>query len=266
MRVLARHGDRRRRRRRRRAAAPQRPAHRRVRPAHARRSGRTPARSSTSTPPRSCARSSSTSSASPRRRRPRPATPPTPPRSRSCAGQHPIIEHLLRYREVEKLRSHLRRGPAGRGRRPTAASTPRSTRPWPAPAGSAPTQPNLHNIPVRTEDGPGVPQGVRARPTGFELLVADYNQIELRCIAHLAEDPGLIEAFDVGHRHPHRDRVADLRRRARRRDARAAVEGEDGLLRPGLRHGGLRPRPAPRHPDRARPRRSSTPTSWPSRR
>ena len=50
-----------------------------------------------------------------------------------------------------------------------------------------------------------------------EFLVADYNQIELRCIAHLAEDPGLIAAFDSGDRHPHRDGGPDLRRRARRR-------------------------------------------------
>ena len=57
----------------------------------------------------------------------------------------------------------LRRGPARRGRPPTAASTPRSTRPWPAPAGSSSDQPNLHNIPVRTEEGRAVPAGVRPR-------------------------------------------------------------------------------------------------------
>ena len=89
-----------------------------------------------------------------------------------------------------------------------------------------------------------------SRADGCELLVADYNQIELRCIAHLAEDPGLIDGFESRPRHPHRDRVADLRRRAGRRHHRAAVEGEDGVLRPGLRHGGLRPRPAPQHPHR----------------
>ena len=50
-------------------------------------------------------------------------------------GEHPIIEHLLRYREVEKLRSTYGKGLLGRGRSPTGASTPRSTRRWPAPAG-----------------------------------------------------------------------------------------------------------------------------------
>ncbi|WP_348246327.1 DNA polymerase, partial [Salmonella enterica] len=58
-------------------------------------------------------------------------------------------------------------------------------------------QPNLHNIPVRSDEG-------RVFRTAFvpspdrTLLVADYNQIELRCIAHLAGDPGLIDAFTSG--------------------------------------------------------------------
>jgi len=55
----------------------------------------------------------------------------------------------------------------------------------------------LHNIPIRTDEGR---QFRRAfiPADGWELLVADYNQIELRVIAHLAEDPGLIEAFTSG--------------------------------------------------------------------
>ena len=57
--------------------------------------------------------------------------------------------------------------------------------------------PNLHNIPVRTETG-RVFRQVFVAADGCVLLVADYNQIELRCIAHLAEDPGLIAAFESG--------------------------------------------------------------------
>jgi DNA polymerase I len=56
-------------------------------------------------------------------------------------------------------------------------------------------QPNLHNIPVRTEEGRQFRKAF-VPAEGFELLVADYNQIELRVIAHLAEDPGLISAFE----------------------------------------------------------------------
>ena len=55
-------------------------------------------------------------------------------------------------------------------------------------------QPNLHNIPVRTEEGRRF-RRASSPPRAAGFLVADYNQIELRVIAHLAEDPGLIEAF-----------------------------------------------------------------------
>ena len=58
-------------------------------------------------------------------------------------------------------------------------------------------RPNLHNIPVRSEEGRQFRTAFVPAP-GCELLVADYNQIELRCIAHLAADPGLIEAFTSG--------------------------------------------------------------------
>ncbi len=109
------------------------------------------------------------------------------------AGQHPIIEHLLAYREVEKLRSTYGDGLlaelAGDGRihatfNQTVARTGRLSS----------DQPNLHNIPVRSEIGREFRRAFVPAP-GCELLVADYNQIELRCIAHLAEDPGLIESF-----------------------------------------------------------------------
>jgi DNA polymerase I len=111
-------------------------------------------------------------------------------------GTHPIIEPLLRYREVEKLRSTYGEGlvaeVANDGRihasfNQTVARTGRLSS----------DQPNLHNIPVRSEEGR---QFRRAfiPSDGCELLVADYNQIELRVIAHLAEDPGLIEAFTTG--------------------------------------------------------------------
>src|SRR5205823_2614448 len=58
-------------------------------------------------------------------------------------------------------------------------------------------QPNLHNIPIRSEEGRRFRRAF-IPADGCRLLVADYNQIELRVIAHLAEDPGLIEAFTSG--------------------------------------------------------------------
>ena len=112
------------------------------------------------------------------------------------AGQHPIIDHLLRYREVEKLRSTYGEGlvaeVADDGRihatfNQTVARTGRLSS----------DAPNLHNIPVRSEEGKAFRQAF-VPADGFDLLVADYNQIELRCIAHLASDPGLIVAFEAG--------------------------------------------------------------------
>jgi DNA polymerase-1 len=112
------------------------------------------------------------------------------------AGQHPIIEKLLRYREVEKLRSTYGESLLGEvaadGRihatfSQTVARTGRLSS----------DQPNLHNIPIRTEEGRRFRRAF-IPAEGCELLVADYNQIELRVIAHLAEDPGLIEAFTTG--------------------------------------------------------------------
>ena len=60
------------------------------------------------------------------------------------------------------------------------------------------TDPNLQNIPVRTAEGRRIRQAFIA-PPGYRLLAADYSQIELRIMAHLSGDPGLIDAFEHGH-------------------------------------------------------------------
>ncbi len=107
-----------------------------------------------------------------------------------------FIGPLLRFREVEKLRSTYGEGLLSEvqsdGRihatfHQTVARTGRLSS----------DKPNLHNIPVRTDEG-RVFRTAFVAPQGSELLVADYNQIELRCIAHLANDPGLISAFEAG--------------------------------------------------------------------
>ena len=108
-------------------------------------------------------------------------------------GEHPIIEALLRYREVEKLRSTYGEsllaevGPDGRIHATFNQTVARTGR-------LSSDQPNLHNIPVRSDEGRRFRQCFLPAP-GCQFLVADYNQIELRVIAHLAEDPALIEAF-----------------------------------------------------------------------
>jgi DNA polymerase-1 len=114
----------------------------------------------------------------------------------SLRGQHPIIEVLLRYREVEKLRStygeSLANEVAPDGRihatfRQTVARTGRLSS----------DRPNLHNIPVRTEEGRRFREAF-VPSSGRRLLVADYDQVELRAIAHLSGDPGLTAAFAAG--------------------------------------------------------------------
>jgi DNA polymerase-1 len=59
------------------------------------------------------------------------------------------------------------------------------------------SDPNLQNIPVRTEEGRRIRQAFVARP-GYALLAADYSQIELRIMAHLSSDEGLLHAFAAG--------------------------------------------------------------------
>jgi DNA polymerase I len=110
--------------------------------------------------------------------------------------QHPVVETLLRYREVEKLRSTYGEtllaevkddGRIHASFRQTVARTGRLSS----------ERPNLHNIPVRSESGKRFRRVFVPAP-GFEFLVADYDQIELRVLAHLAADPGLLQAFSSG--------------------------------------------------------------------
>jgi DNA polymerase I len=104
-----------------------------------------------------------------------------------------FIDPLLSYREVEKLRSTYGEGllaevaPDGRIHATFNQTVARTGR-------LSSDQPNLHNIPVRSEEGRQFRRSFVPAP-GHLLLVADYNQIELRCIAHLAQDPGLVAAF-----------------------------------------------------------------------
>jgi DNA polymerase-1 len=112
-------------------------------------------------------------------------------------GEWPeFIDALLEYREVEKLR-----GTYGEGLLSVVGTDERihaTFNQMVARTGRLSSEnPNLHNIPVRSDLGK-VFRTAFVAPKGHELLVADYNQIELRCIAHLANDPGLIAAFTAG--------------------------------------------------------------------
>lgn len=107
-----------------------------------------------------------------------------------------FIVPLLRHRELDKLRGTYGDGllaevaPDGRIHATFNQTVARTGR-------LSSDQPNLHNIPVRSDEGRVFRTAFLPSP-GCVLLVADYNQIELRCIAHLAADPGLVEAFRDG--------------------------------------------------------------------
>jgi len=113
------------------------------------------------------------------------------------APSFPIAARIMEYRELTKLRSTyidaLPRllGPDGRLHttfNQTVASTGRLSS----------SNPNLQNIPVRTELGRRIRAAFVPPDPGDLMVTADYSQIELRILAHLSEDPGLIEAFTSG--------------------------------------------------------------------
>jgi DNA polymerase-1 len=110
---------------------------------------------------------------------------------------HPVLEYLIRHRDVAKLKSIVdslipMAGTDGRIHttyNQMIAATGRLSS----------TDPNLQNIPIRTEEGRRIRQGFVVGP-GYEcLLTADYSQIELRIMAHLSGDAALVEAFSSGH-------------------------------------------------------------------
>ena len=109
---------------------------------------------------------------------------------------HPFLEHLLAHRDVTRLKvtvDGLLKSTAPDGRihttyNQTNAATGRLTS----------TDPNLQNIPVRTEAGRRIRDAFCVGDGYPELMTADYSQIEMRIMAHLSQDEGLIEAFRTG--------------------------------------------------------------------
>ncbi|MFY1686669.1 DNA polymerase I [Plantactinospora sp. WMMB782] len=109
---------------------------------------------------------------------------------------HPLLEHLLRHRDVARLKSTvdgLLKSVSDDGRihttfHQTVAATGRLSS----------TDPNLQNIPIRTEEGRRIRRAFVVGPGYDCLLTADYSQIEMRIMAHLSADTALIEAFNSG--------------------------------------------------------------------
>ena len=113
----------------------------------------------------------------------------------------------------------------------------------------ASTNPNMQNVPVRTELGREIRGCFEAAP-GNVLLSADYSQVELRILAHVADEPVLKEIFVARRGRAHRDGLAGLPEGPVGAHAEGPLEGEDDQLRDRLRAHRLRPRRPPEHPAR----------------
>ncbi len=111
-------------------------------------------------------------------------------------NEHPIIENIINYREIAKIKStyvdalpklvNPKTGRLHTTFNQTVTATGRLSS----------SNPNLQNIPIRTELGKHIRRAfISAKPTD-NLLVADYSQIELRVLAHMAQDKTLIKAFE----------------------------------------------------------------------
>ena len=117
----------------------------------------------------------------------------------SLKGMHPVVDQILEYRQVSKLKStyvdalpEMVNPVTGRvhtSYNQTGSATGRISS----------SDPNLQNIPIRTELGRQVRRAFVAEGApDWQLFSADYSQIELRVLAHLSRDPGLLEAFKHG--------------------------------------------------------------------
>jgi len=115
----------------------------------------------------------------------------------AIADQHELPRVILEYRGLAKLRStytdklpemvNPETGRVHTSYHQSGAATGRLSS----------SDPNLQNIPIRTDDGRRIRRAFVA-PPGCRLLAADYSQIELRIMAHLSGDPGLVRAFEQG--------------------------------------------------------------------
>jgi DNA polymerase-1 len=115
----------------------------------------------------------------------------------ALSGKHPVVDWVIEHRELSKLKStYVEALPAAVD--PKTGRVHTSYSQTGAVTGRlSSSNPNLQNIPIRTEEGRRVRNGFIAAP-GSVLLSVDYSQIELRIVAHMAHDEAMLAAFKAG--------------------------------------------------------------------
>ncbi len=109
--------------------------------------------------------------------------------------KHPIIEKILRYRQIVKLKSTYIDGLTALINRKTGRIHSSFNQTITSTGRISSTEPNLQNIPIRTEDGRRIRKAFVAEKPDYTLVDADYSQIELRVLAHISQDEKMMEAF-----------------------------------------------------------------------
>ena len=113
------------------------------------------------------------------------------------ANDYPLPKLILEYRSLSKLKSTYTDKLPLQVEKSTDRVHTSYQQAVAATGRLSSTDPNLQNIPVRTEEGRRIRQAFIAAP-GYKMVAADYSQIELRIMAHLSADKGLLEAFSKG--------------------------------------------------------------------
>jgi len=112
------------------------------------------------------------------------------------SNPHPFLDALMGYRETTKLKQMVETLTVAIGSDERIHTSYVQTGTSTGRLSSA--NPNLQNIPVRSEDGREIREAFQSGPGYDTLLTADYSQIEMRIMAHFSQDAGLIEAFTAG--------------------------------------------------------------------
>lgn len=106
-----------------------------------------------------------------------------------------MISKILRYRQIVKLNSTYIEGLQPMINERTGRIHSKFNQTVTSTGRISSTEPNLQNIPIRTEDGRRIRKAFIAEKPGFRFLDGDYSQIELRLLAHISDDPKMKEAF-----------------------------------------------------------------------